>query len=220
MHCDAAPGNDRLGASGMMVSVTLRLPAERLREIPSLTGEPQSLAMGGLPIDPVALFVEWFDHALEAGVAEPHAATLATVDRSGIPDARTLILKSLDERGWAVAGSRFSQKAEHLAVQPAAALNFWWQPIMRAVRVRGVVEEASRAESDADLAARSASARAGIEPGEWVVWRIRPVRVEFWQASFDRRHTRIVYTRADGGWSIDNGLVARDGIEDGSGEEQ
>jgi pyridoxamine 5'-phosphate oxidase len=74
---------------------------------------------------------------------------------------------------------------------------------VRAVRVQGAVQEASRAESDADLAARSASARDGIEPGDWVLWRIVPTRVEFWQGSPDRRHTRIVYVAETGGWSLD-----------------
>lgn len=180
----------------------LGLTAERLRSIPSLTGTPLPADGPGCPADPTALFARWVDEALDAGVAEPLAATLATVDRDGIPDARTLILKSVDARGWAVAGERYSRKAEQLASHPGAALNFWWQPIMRAVRVRGHVEEAPRADSDADFSARSVSARAGLDPGEWILWRIRPVRVEFWQGSVDRRHTRAVYSAVDGGWDL------------------
>lgn len=178
------------------------LTAERSRSIPSLTGTP--LRADGLdwPADPTALFVRWLDEALDAGVAEPLAATLATIDPDGLPDARTLILKGVDARGWAVAGERSSRKAQQLAVHPGAALDFWWQPIVRAVRVRGRVEEASRDDSEADFAARSASARAGIDPGEWILWRIRPVRVEFWQGSVDRRHTRAVYSAVDGGWDL------------------
>lgn len=91
--------------------------------------------------------------------------TLATVDAEGIPDARTLILKEVSARGWAFAGHRSSAKGQQLAAQPAAALNFWWQPLVRAVRVRGRVEQASADESAADLAARSPAAREGIAPG-------------------------------------------------------
>ena len=174
-----------------------------LRAQPALTGTAPPLDVGALPGDPVALFVTWIREAADAGVPEPHAATLATVDAEGLPDARTLILKDVSERGWAVAGQRSSRKGAQLAAQPASALNFWWQPVVRAVRVRGAVREASRAESDADLAARSASARDGIEPGDWVLWRIVPTRVEFWQGSPDRRHTRIVYIAEAGGWSLD-----------------
>ena len=66
----------------------------------------------------------------------------------------------------------------------------------RAVRIRGIVREASRADSDADLAARSASARGGVAAwGAGCYWRIEPTRVEFWQGAADREHTRIVYLR-------------------------
>lgn len=173
-----------------------------LRALPTLTGVAPPLRLADLPDDPVLLFQDWVRAAAAAGVAEPHAATLATVDADGMPDARTLILKDVDARGWAFAGARSSRKAAQLDAQPSAALNFWWQPQRRAVRVRGTVHEASAAESAADLAARSASARAGLGPGDWVLWRVVPTRVEFWQGASDRTHTRIVYRRDDGRWRL------------------
>lgn len=198
----------------MIGRVNIVLSAERLRGLPSLTGTPPYLDLNDLPDEPTALFVRWLEEATGAGVAEPHAATLATVDRDGVPDARTLILKALDDRGWAVAGQRSSQKGEQLAERPAAALNFWWQPIMRAVRVRGRVAEAAPEDSAADFSARSESARAEIDPEDWVVWRIQPSRVEFWQGSTDRRHYRIVYVACAGGWTLAAGVG--DGTGDGS----
>lgn len=141
-------------------------PAAWLRSRPSLTGSPPALHPESVTGDPLALFLNWITGAAEAGVAEPHAATLATVDADGVPDARTLILKDVDERGWAFAGTRSSAKGRQLEATPAAALNFWWQPVMRAVRVRGPVQEAPAGESAADLAARPASARAGVAEGE------------------------------------------------------
>jgi len=176
--------------------------ADWLRAQPALTGSAPQLDIHALPHDPTTLFLDWIDDAARAGVAESHAATLATVDAEGLPDARTLILKDVGTRGWAVAGQRSSRKGSQLTAHPAAALNFWWQPVVRAVRVRGTVVEASRAESDADLAARSAAARDGIESGDWVLWRIVPARIEFWQGSPDRRHTRIVYVADGGDWSL------------------
>lgn len=176
--------------------------AQWLRTQPALLGDPPPLDLDALPPEPDRLFRTWIREAADAGVAEPHAMTLATVDASGMPDARTLILKDLDARGWAVASTRSSTKGAQLGANPVAALNFWWQPVMRAVRVRGAVREATAEESAADLAARSPSARAGIADGDWVVWRVAPVRVEFWQGSPDRRHTRIVYTRAAGTWEL------------------
>lgn len=154
-------------------------PAAWLRERPSLTGSAPTLHPESAPDDPLALFLNWITAAAEAGVAEPHATTLATVDADGVPDARTLILKDVDERGWAFAGTRSSAKGRQLAANPAAALNFWWQPVLRAVRVRGPVVEAPAGESTADLAARSATARAGVVDGDWALWRIVPSRIEF-----------------------------------------
>ncbi|MGO4678964.1 pyridoxamine 5'-phosphate oxidase family protein [Microbacterium sp. 2MCAF23] len=193
-------------------------PAAWLRARPALTGSAPALHPGSVPNDPLALFLNWITTAAEAGVAEPHAATLATVDADGVPDARTLILKDVDERGWAFAGPRSSAKGQQLAANPAAALNFWWQPVLRAVRVRGPVREAASDESAADLAARSAAARAGVAEGDWVLWRIVPSRIEFWQGSTDRRHTRIVYTRDGSGWlrTRRDGEEARESAEEES----
>lgn len=168
----------------------------------ALTGVAPEWDLGVLPHDPIVLFATWLRAAADAGVAEPHTVTLATVDAEGIPDARTLILKRIDEQGWAFASTRSSRKGAQLDAAPAAALNFWWQPQVRAVRVRGRVEEATAEESASDLAARSESARAGVAEGDWVLWRIVPARIEFWQGARDRRHTRVVYEPdAEGGWS-------------------
>ena len=67
--------------------------------------------------------------------------------------------------------------------------------------MRGSVEEATAEESAADLAARSAAARADVDPGDWVLCRIRPVHVEFWQGSPDRRHARILFDRVGDAWT-------------------
>lgn len=172
-----------------------------LRGRHALTGTAPQWDPEALPDDPTVLFGEWLRAAVAAGVPEPHTVTLATVDAAGVPDARTLILKRVDERGWAIASTRSSRKGAQLSAAPAAALNFWWQPQVRAVRVRGRVEEASAEESAADLAARSPAARAGVADGDWVLWRIVPERIEFWQGSRDRRHTRVVYVPDGAGWS-------------------
>ncbi|MFB7251771.1 pyridoxal 5'-phosphate synthase [Microbacterium sp. NPDC056234] len=178
-----------------------RSATDWLRSLPSLTGIPPAFDPSDAPDTPEQLFLEWISAASEAGVAEPHAMTLATVDRDGFADARTLILKDVDRRGWAFAGHRVSRKSEQLFERPVAALNFWWQPVTRAVRVRGSVIPADADESAADLVARSPAARDGIRPGDWLLWRLVPDRVEFWQGSVDRRHLRLVYERAGEGWT-------------------
>lgn len=172
--------------------------AQWLRGLGSLTGEAPPFDVSQVPEHPADLFLRWLQEAVLAGVPEPHAATLATAGADGMPDARTLIVKEVAAEGWAVAGPRSSRKAAQLAENPAAALNFWWQPLVRAVRVRGTVEEASQAEIDADLAARPLHAR---PTADWMVWWIRPTRVEFWQGAVSRNHTRLVYESDAGEWT-------------------
>ncbi|MDO5627218.1 MAG: pyridoxamine 5'-phosphate oxidase family protein [Mobilicoccus sp.] len=174
---------------------------DRLSRIPALTGTPAALDTDHLPAGPVEMFLWWLDEAVAADVPEPRSATLSTVDADGLPDARVLVLRDLGERGWAFGSTRSSRKGEQLAAQPAAALSMWWQPQMRAVRLRGPVVEASREESDADLARRHPDARARIADGDWQVWWLRPQRVEFWQGAQDRGHTRIIYTRTTEAWT-------------------
>lgn len=173
---------------------------ERLASIGSLTGMPPAFDPAGLPADPVELFLVWLDEAVAAGVAEPRAMTLSTVDADGLPDSRVLVLKDVTEDGWAFASTASSRKGRQLADSSVAALGFWWQPVMRAVRVRGQVVEAPQTEAEADLAARSPDARAAVAAGDWRLWRVRPTRVEHWQGSSDRQHIRVVDTRDGDGW--------------------
>lgn len=173
--------------------------AARFRSLASLTGTAPAFDPRDVPDDPVTLFHVWLDEAVRAGIAEPHAATLATVDADGMPDARTLILKDVGSEGWAVAGPRRSRTARQLAARPAAALNVWWQPLVRAVRVRGAVVEAAPERIAADLAARPAHSGMSVE--DWMVRWIRPERVEFWQGSPTREHLRLVYERGADGWT-------------------
>lgn len=171
-----------------------------LRAQPSLAGSAPALDTANLPDEPPALFERWLRGAQAAGVAEPHVATLSTVDADGLPDARALILKDVGPRGWAVAGPRSSAKAEQLAVHPVAALSFWWQPIVRAVRLRGGMLPATADEIAADFEARPESARVGLTSADWMLWWLAPTHVEFWQGSPDRRHARIMYERQGESW--------------------
>jgi pyridoxamine 5'-phosphate oxidase len=173
-----------------------------LRALPSLAGTAPTFDREALPGDPVALFAEWLEHAERAGVAEPHAMTLSTVDEYGVPDARVLLLKDVDQSGWAFASTKTSTKGRQLASNAQAALTFWWQPLARSVRLRGPVVEASRQESLADLHARSAAAQEGVDPADWTVWRVVPTRVEFWQGSADRHHIRVVFVREANAWRL------------------
>ncbi|HEY3506237.1 MAG TPA: pyridoxal 5'-phosphate synthase [Actinocatenispora sp.] len=131
-----------------------------LRGLPVLTGSAPPFEVEHAPEDPVELFTAWLAAAVEAGVAEPHAMTLSTVDASGTPDARVLILKDVDAAGWHVAVSAVSSKGADLAAHPVAALTFYWPPLARQVRVRGAVVADPPEVRRADFLARPAGSRA------------------------------------------------------------
>ncbi|WP_375399356.1 pyridoxal 5'-phosphate synthase [uncultured Amnibacterium sp.] len=127
----------------------------------SLTGSPPPFDADTPPADPVRLFADWFAAAVDAGVPEPHAVTLSTVDAAGVPDARVLVLKDVtDDGSWTFASSASSAKGRQLADRPVAALTFSWQAQARAIRLRGSVTTEPEPVRRADFAARSASARA------------------------------------------------------------
>ncbi|MEU4639103.1 pyridoxal 5'-phosphate synthase [Micromonospora sp. NPDC023814] len=130
-----------------------------LRGLPVLAHDMPSFDPAAAPADPSALFVEWMAGAINAGVDEPHAMTVSTVDADGMPDARVLILKDLDEDGWHFATSSASAKGLQLAANPRTALSFHWRELGRQVRVRGMATVADPAVSRADFLARPQGSR-------------------------------------------------------------
>ncbi len=111
--------------------------------------------------DPVTLFRRWLDEAVEAGVPEPNAMTVATATPDGVPSARIVLLKDFDERG-AVFFTRYtSRKGDELERNPRAAAVMLWHPLQRQVRIEGRVERLDPADSDAYFASRPRGAQVG-----------------------------------------------------------
>ncbi len=111
--------------------------------------------------EPWEQFRRWFAEARAAEVDEPNAMTLATVDADGSPHARIVLLKDLDAAGFVFFTNYDSDKGRELAARPAAALVFVWLPLERSVRVEGVVERVTAAESDAYFAVRPRASQLG-----------------------------------------------------------
>lgn len=126
----------------------------RLRGLPSLKGPFDEMDMGELPDTPQEAFQHWLDEAIAAGVKEPHAMTLSTVDPDGFPDARVLILKNVDARGWHFALKASSPKGRQLAANPRAALTFYWPALGRQIHLRGQAVALSDAECADDFFTR------------------------------------------------------------------
>lgn len=139
--------------------------AQSLRGLPALAGPLPPFDPEDAPAGPDALFGQWLRAAIDAGVVEPHAMTLSTVDPAGRPSARVLILKYLYDGHWAFASGATSRKGKELANTPWAALTFYWPVLGRQVRVRGPVETADTDESEADFLARSSGARGAALAG-------------------------------------------------------
>ncbi len=97
--------------------------------------------------DPLRQFRRWFEDAAGAGVRDPTAAALATTSGEGAPSARMVLVKQMDERGFAFFTNYESRKGRELRENPRAALLFYWDELGRQVRIEGAVERVSREET-------------------------------------------------------------------------
>jgi pyridoxamine 5'-phosphate oxidase len=111
--------------------------------------------------DPLDQFRHWFEQALQSQLPEPNAMTLATVGADGRPSTRIVLLKGYDAQGIVWYTNYASRKARELAHQPYAALQFHWVELERVVRIEGLVQKTSAAESDAYYATRPLDSRLG-----------------------------------------------------------
>ena len=186
------------------------------------------LSEGDLDRDPIRQFQAWHE---EAGA--PPEVALATSSPDGAPSARMVLLKAVDDRGFAFFTNYGSAKARDLAANPRAALLFHWHPGLQ-VRIRGVVTPVADEESDAYWAGRPRGSQLGAwashqseviadraelehrlaevaarfpddvpRPPFWGGYRLSPVEVEFWHHRDDRLHDRLRYRRTDDGWVVE-----------------
>jgi pyridoxamine 5'-phosphate oxidase len=111
--------------------------------------------------DPVALFAAWLGEAEAAELNDPNAVALATATASGAPSVRMVLVKGLDERGFAFYTNAGSQKGVELAENPRAAMCFHWKSLRRQVRVEGTVVELPAAEADEYFHSRTRMSQLG-----------------------------------------------------------
>lgn len=125
--------------------------------------------------EPFLLFEHWFAEARASEPNDPNAMALATSDGDGLPNVRMVLLKGADRGGFVFYSNEQSQKGVELAVNEKAALLFHWKSLRRQVRVRGLVEPVSDAESDAYFASRPRLSQIGA----WASQQSRPLAGRF-----------------------------------------
>lgn len=111
--------------------------------------------------DPFTWFEIWYADAFQKVSPNPNAMALATADAEGRPSSRIVLLKSWTEEGFVFHTNRRSRKGSDIAVNPHAALTFYWRTLDRQIRIEGSVTELSDADSDAYFATRPRGSQIG-----------------------------------------------------------
>ena len=181
--------------------------------------------------NPFDQFQIWFDQALKAELPEPNAMTLATTDHDGMVDARTVLVKAFDEKGFVFFTNYNSTKSSQLEFNSNCCLLFFWRELEWQVRINGIAEKISAMESMEYFDSRPDGSKIGAwaspqsmvvagkawlketfdyyaerfkhghipKPPHWGGYRVKSVKVEFWQGRPSRMHDRILYTETEPG---------------------
>lgn len=134
--------------------------------------------------DPLVQFDRWFNDAISGKAPEPNAMTLATVGTDGTPSTRIVLLKAYDPRGFTFHTNYDSRKGRELTANPRVALCFFWQPLERQVRIEGVAERTTAAESETYFRTRPVAAQVGA----WVSQQSTPIAS---RAELERLHKEL-----------------------------
>ena len=107
----------------------------------------KGLRRSDLNPDPIKQFANWFTTAIEMGIRDVNAMSLATAGQDAKPSVRIVLLKSFDEDGFVFFTNYESEKGKQLEANPYAALGFYWIELDRQIRISGKVDKTSRKES-------------------------------------------------------------------------
>ncbi len=116
--------------------------------------------------DPIALYRRWFDEASATELNDPNAMALATATAGGFPSVRMVLMKRLDERGFAFYTNTESQKGRELLENPRAGLLFHWKSKRRQIRIEGAVTELPVADAEDYFHSRSRRSQVGARASQ------------------------------------------------------
>ncbi len=134
-----------------------KVELQKLREEYSLSSLDESDVLQ----NPIEQFKQWIQEALKAGVPEPNAMNLATVDKDGKPHSRIVLLKGFDEKGFVFFTNYASDKGREIEANPNVSLCFFWIELERQVRIDGVAKKISKEESEAYFKSRPHKSQIG-----------------------------------------------------------
>jgi pyridoxamine 5'-phosphate oxidase len=143
----------------------------------------QTLTEKDILKDPFAQFTKWWQEAINAGIDEPNAMTLATASADGMPDARIVLLKGFDEKGFAFYTNYNSVKGRQLLENPRATLVLFWKELERQVRISGLVSLAPGNMSDDYFNSRPEGSRIGA----WASPQSEPIDNREWLEANEQR---------------------------------
>jgi len=134
-----------------------------------------SLSRKDLAVDPVVQFGRWFETARKTrAVGDASAMCVSTIGLDGFPNARWVLLKEFDRRGFVFYSNEKSIKGRELKKTPRAALTFYWEALERQVRIQGPVTRVTAAESDAYFASRPRISQLGA----WASQQSEPMKTD------------------------------------------
>jgi pyridoxamine 5'-phosphate oxidase len=111
--------------------------------------------------DPISIIRRWLSEAEETELNDPNAIALSTVDETGMPNARMVLLKDIEDDAFVFYTNYGSKKAQELDSAQKAAFVLHWKSLRRQVRVRGLIEKENGEQADAYYSSRSLKSRLG-----------------------------------------------------------
>ena len=124
------------------------------------------------PENSLTLFREWFNEAKQTEPNDPNAMLLATVDDTGLPNIRVVLMKGFDDDGFVFYTNLESAKGRELLGSGTAAICFDWKSLNRRVTIRGEIKPVSDVEADAYFQSRPRQSRIGA----WASQQSRPLK--------------------------------------------
>jgi pyridoxamine 5'-phosphate oxidase len=171
--------------------------------------ETAGLDRADLDSDPIVQWHAWYEQAASAGVAEPNAMTVATVDQHSAPDSRVVLARAVDARGFVFYTNYDSAKSQQILVNPVASAVFAWLDLHRQVRVRGTVQRIAETESDEYFASRPRESQIGA----WASPQSQPIadrtiietRMADFRAKFENQD--VPRPASWGGWRLTPNVI-------------